>query len=109
MGHEPSIYALYMEGMAVLWEQPELVISLKLTEADSTIEWVPEVYDGFVEKDWESVDEGLVHPCIMEMEQPLQLSLQCCNVVQVFSLPAGRPEKVSHKEVAEPSDEEDDC
>ncbi|RWW28252.1 hypothetical protein BHE74_00003246 [Ensete ventricosum] len=109
VGNEPSIYALYMEGMAALWEQPELVISLKLTEAHSTIEWVLEVYDGFVEKDWESVDEGLVHPRIMEMEQLLQLSLQCCNIVQVFSLTVGRPEKVSHKEAEEPSDEEDDC
>lgn len=109
MGQEPSIYTLYMECMAALWEQPELVISLKLTEAHSTVKWVLEADDGFVGKDWEGVYEGLVDPCIMEMEQLLQLALECCRVLCGFWFPVDGSQEVSHKEVEQPRDEEDDC
>lgn len=109
MGQEPSIYALYVEGMAALGKQPELVISFELAEAHSTIEWVFQAYNGRVLEDRKGVYEGLIHSCIMEVKQLLKLTLESCGIAHGIWLPVVGSQEVSHKEVEETRDEEDDC
>lgn len=79
MGEEPSVNAVEMEGMAALWEEPQLVVAGEFTEAYSAVEGVFQTGDGFVEEDGEGVDEGLIHPSVMEMEELLQLALHRCR------------------------------
>lgn len=109
VGQEPGIDALDMEGMAALGEKPELVVTVKLAEANSAIEGILEAYDGFVEEHREGVDEGLVHPGIMEVEQLLELALEGRDIVHILRVPVGGSQEVSNKEVEHSRDEEDDC
>ena len=84
MRQEPSVNALHVEGMGAFGEQSEVILSLKLTQTDSTIKRGFQSNDGFVVEDREGVYEGLVNPCIMEAEQLLQLSLENCYTLQVL-------------------------
>ena len=96
MGQEPGINALNVESMAALWQKPQLVISLKLTEADGAIERVLEAYDGLVEENREGVDEGLVDSRVMEVEELLELALEGCDIVWFLRLSVGGSQKVPH-------------
>lgn len=110
VGQEPCVYALHVKGMATLGEQSQLVLRLKLTEAHCTVEGVLEPDDGFVEEDREGVDEGLVDPCVVEVEELLELALKGGDVVRVLRVPERTrwPHEEPHQEVKEAGQEEDD-
>nr|GMD27794.1 hypothetical protein GW17_00007284 [Ipomoea batatas] len=73
VGQKPSVNTLHVEGMAAFWEQSEIIFPLKLTQTHSTIKMVLvfQTNYGFVVENWESINERLVHPSIMEVEKLL--------------------------------------
>lgn len=102
VGRKPGVDALHVEGMTALWDKPEHVLGLKLTQAYSAVERVvPRLDDDLVHKQGDGINEGLVKSRIVEMKQLPQLALECrdatlCGILPVYS---GRQ---THKE---PNDE----
>lgn len=96
--------------MAALGEQPELVLRLELAEANRAVEGILKPHDGLVQEDRERVDERLVHPRVMEVEQLPELALQDRDAAEVLlRLPANwSHEPAPHQQVEEAGDEEDD-
>lgn len=76
MGQEPGVDALHVKGVAASGQQPELVLCFELAQTNGAIEGVLESDDGLVVEDGEGVDEGLVDPRVVEVEELLQLTLK---------------------------------
>ena len=99
MRQEPGVNTLHVKSVATFWQQPELVLRLKLTQTNGTVKGVLlESYDGLVEEHREGVNEGLVNPSIMEVEELLQLALESSDIVQFIRLSSlGSPQESNQK------------
>jgi len=108
-----------MEGMPAHRQQPEPVLPIKFTQAHRTVERLFAATDNFtVREHRQRIDERLVEPRVVQMEQLLQLPVHCrvpraCPVRRRRRLPHGGTTAVlllhqyPHKEVEQPGDEED--
>jgi len=72
---QPSVNTLNMKSMATLGQQSELILSLKLTQTNSTVKRVFDTHDRFVRKNRECVNERLINAAVVEVEQLAQLPL----------------------------------
>ena len=74
---EPGVDAVHVEGMAAFGQEPQAILCFELAQADRTVRAFFQAFlHRVVEEDGQGVDEGLVHACVVEMEELLELSLQ---------------------------------